>query len=49
MAEQNDFKGSPIADLNKYLQKRGITCSIKKKNILLRLWKLAKDLDLKVF
>lgn len=49
MAEQNDFKGFRIVDLNKYLQKRGITCSIKKKNILVRLCKLAKDLDLKVF
>lgn len=47
MAERNDFKRFRIVKLKEYLQQRGITCSIKKKNILLRLCMLAKELDLK--
>lgn len=49
MAERNDFKRFRIVKLKEYLQQRGITCSIKKKNILLRLCMIAKELDLKVF
>lgn len=48
MTERIHFYGFQVPDLKKYLQDRGISCSIGKKIDLVRLCELAEELRLEV-
>lgn len=48
MTERIHFYGFQVPDLKKYLQERGVSCSIGKKIDLVRLCELAEELRLEV-